>query len=345
MKYTPNRTRPCTSRGKRCLCLLLGLVALLALTGCTQQQSQPVEKTNLMLDTIVTIRFYDDSDPALLETAFDEIQRLENLLSVTVEGSDLDRLNQAAGQSWVDIAPETEEVLRLAKEYSVLSGGYFDVTSGALIDLWNIHDGEGHYPTQEELDEAMPLTDSDALLVEEGRAYLTKEGMKVNLGAIAKGYIADRVKALLLDEGVTHAALDLGRNLLLIGGKTEEEPFRIGVQDPADAAGALVGYVSVADKSVVTSGTYERYFTYEGQRYHHILDPFTGFPADNGLASVTILSDSSAQGDALSTSCLLLGQEKGLALIESLDGVEALFIDETGTMTATDGFEAVFHRE
>ena len=327
----------------RLLTLLLASVLMLSAAGCGQTQSvEPASKTNIMLDTVVTISLYDDSDRSVLDLAFDEISRLENLLSVTKEGSDLDRLNKAAGKEWVEIAPETEEVLLLAKEYTALSGRYFDVTAGPLIDLWGIHNGEGHYPTQEELEAVLPLTNSDDLLMEDGRAYLAREGMKVNLGAIAKGYIADKVKELLVENGVEHATLDLGRNVLLIGGKTDDTAFNIGIQDPNDEPGELVGAIPVTDQSVVTSGINERYFTYEGKNYHHILDPFTGFPADNGVASVTILSDSSAQGDALSTSCLLLGQEKGLELIESLNGVEALFIMTDGSMIPSSGFEADF---
>lgn len=324
---------------KKTLSLLLSFLLLLSAAGCGQEEALP-SKSNFLLDTLVTITLYDDSDPAVLELAFEEIARLENLLSVEKEGSDLDRLAKAAGKEWVEISPETEEVLRQAKESFALSDGYFDVTAGPLIDLWGIHNGEGHYPTQEELDEVLPLISSDDLLVEEGRAYLAREGMKANLGAIAKGYIADKVKELMVEQGVERAVLDLGRNVLLIGEKSENTGFLVGVQDPSQEQGSYLATLQVSDQSVVTSGTYERYFTYEGKQYHHILDPFTGFPADNGLTSVTILSDSSMQGDALSTTCLLMGLDKGLALVESLDGVEALFITEDGTMTRSSGFAA-----
>ena len=322
--------------------LLLPLLLLLCACGQTQTQDQEVptvQKTNFQMDTVVTITLYDWTDETAIDDAFKEIDRLESLLSVEKEGSDLDRLAKAAGQDWVEIAPETREVLELAKEYYTTSGGLLDVTAGPLIDLWDINNG-GHYPSREELDAVLPLINCDDLRVEEGRAYLARPDMKANLGAIAKGYIADRVKDLLVDMGVKHAVLDLGRNILLIGGKTEDAPFRIGVQDPNGDEGALLAVLSVSDKSLVTSGVYERYFEYEGTRYHHILDPDTGFPADNGLAAVSIVSDDSANGDALSTTCLLLGKEKGLALIESLPGVEALFVDGDGTMTPSSGFEA-----
>ena len=327
---------------KRYIALVLAFLCVLSAAGCSGQQAeqQTVQKTTLLMDTVVTITLYDWTDETTIDTAFQEISRLEALLSVDQEGSDLDKLAKAAGKAWVDIAPETEEVLRLAKEYFTLSHGHFDVTAGPLIDLWNIHDGEGHYPTQEELAKVLPLINSDDLLVEDGKAYLSRQGMIADLGAIAKGYIADQVKSVLEEQGVEHAVLDLGRNILLIGGKTEDTGFTVGIQDPNQAEGTLAGLIQATGKSIVTSGIDERYFTYEGKRYHHVLDPFTGFPADTGLASATILSDSSAQGDALSTTCLLLGATDGMALVESLDGVEALFITTDGEQIASSGFDA-----
>lgn len=325
---------------KKYLTLLCALVLLLVLGGCSRE-SEPVSKANFLLDTYVQITLYDDSDISVIDLAFQEITRLEDMLSVNREGSELDQLAKAAGKEWVEISPETQEVLLLAKEYTELSGGLFDVTSGPLIDLWDINNG-GHYPTQAELDTVLPLISSEDLLIEDGRAYLAREGMEANLGAIAKGYIADKVKELLLDQGVESAIIDLGRNVLLIGTKPDGSNFNVGVQDPNEAQGVLLGLASTADTSVVTSGINERYFTYEGVDYHHILDPFTGFPADNDLASVTILSTSSAQGDALSTTCLLLGVEKGMELIESLEGVEAFFIARDGSTTMSSGFAEIY---
>ena len=325
--------------------LLFPLLLLLAACGAGQEQEPAVvQRTNFQMDTVVTITLYDWTDETAIDAAFREIDRLEALLSVQKPGSDLDRLAQAAGQDWVDIAPETQEVLELAKDYFARSGGLLDVTAGPLIDLWDINNG-GHYPTSEELEAVLPLVNGEDLQVEEGRAYLARPGMKADLGSIAKGYIADRVKDLLLDLGVKHAVLDLGRNILLIGGKSDEIPFRVGVQDPNGDQGELLAVVEAANKSLVTSGVYERYFEHDGKRYHHILDPETGYPVDNGLAAVSILSDDSANGDALSTTCLLLGQEKGLALIESLPGVEALFVAEDGTLTPSSGFDAYRAKE
>jgi thiamine biosynthesis lipoprotein len=293
-----------------------------------------------MLDTIVTITLYDWTDEDTLTMAMEEIDRLERLLSVEKEGSDLYRLSEAAGEKWVNISPECQEVLTMAKEYWSLSEGHFDITAGPLIDLWSIRDGTGHYPSEEELQTTFPKISSERLQIGEGRAYLEEAGMKANLGAIAKGYIADKVKTLLVEAGVKHASIDLGRNLIFIGEKTDQSPFRVGVQSPLDERGELVQILLISGKSVVTAGINERNFEYEGVKYHHILDPFTGFPADTGVASVTIISDKSAMGDALSTTCLLLGEEKGLALIEKMPDVEALFIEKDGDKVMSSGFAA-----
>ena len=315
------------------------LLLLLLFAGCSPKQ-EPLSRTSFLLDTIVTITLYEWTDEDTLTDTMAEISRLEALLSVEQEGSDLYRLSAAAGKDWVEISPECEELLTRAKEFWRLSEGHFDITTGPLIDLWQIRDGQGHFPTDEERKAAQALISSEKLQIEEGRAYLEDAGMKANLGAIAKGYIADKVKVFLMSAGVEHGSIDLGRNILFIGGKPDGKPFRIGVQSPLDERGELAQILQASEKSIVTSGINERFFEYQGVRYHHVLDPFTGYPADTEVASVTIVSDESVVGDALSTTCLLLGEETGLALVESLPDVEALFIKKDGTQVMSSGFVA-----
>ncbi len=329
---------------------VLLMVAFLLLSACgntasdqvgQRQEEKIITDTAFKLDTVVTISIYDWEDENTIERAFYEIDRLESILSVNKEGSDLYRLYQNAGIQPVQLSDEAIDVLKATKEYSIRSEGRFDVTAGPLISLWNIHEGQGHYPTDAERQKAIKSIDYNKLLLaDDNMAFLPEPGMKVDLGAIAKGYIADRIKDLLLEEGVEHAIINLGGNVLTIGQKTDSTPFAIGIQDPKLETGNIVLAVSINDESLVSSGVYERDFEYNGTRFHHILDPFTGFPADNDLAGVTILSKSSMQGDALSTVCLLDGLEKGMALIESLDGVEAVFISKDGTITMTSGMEA-----
>ncbi len=321
---------------KRRVALLVALLLLFVGAGC-QGQKKALSRTDYLLDTVVTLTLYGAAE-ADLDAAFSEIRRLSDLLDAYAPFSDLGWLQAAAGQRFVAVSEETMELLVFAKEMYERTGGYLDVTVGPLIDLWDIQNG-GHYPTAEELSAARGLLGMDNLVLDEanGAAYLARPGMRLDLGSLAKGYIADKVKALLLSRGVKSGVIDLGRNILLIGEKPEQEPFSIGIQSP-DASGELLRVLALRDKSLVTSGTYERYFDYRGQRYHHVLDPFTGFPADRGLLAVTILSGSSLLGDALSTSCLLLGVEEGLALIDSIPEAEALFVRTDGSVITSSNF-------
>ena len=312
------------------------LLSLFLMSGC-QAQPKQLTRTDYLLDTVVTLTFYGAAAEDM-DAAFGEIRRLSDLLDAYSSDSDLGRLQAAAGREAVAVSPETMALLLFAKEMYEKTGGYLDVTVGPLIDLWDIRNG-GHYPSEGELSAALGLLGMDDLVLDEakGTAYLARPGMRLDLGALAKGYIADRVKALLLDRGVKSGVLDLGRNILLIGEKPGGTAFSIGVQSPA-SSGELLRVLSLRNKSLVTSGTYERYFEHEGKRYHHVLDPFTGFPADRGLLAVTILSDSSLWGDALSTACLLLGVDDGLALIGSIPEAEALFVLTDGTVVTSPGF-------
>ena len=320
---------------RKTIAVLLALL-LFACVAC-EAQPKPLSRTDYLLDTVVTLTLYGAGE-ADLDAAFKEIRRLSDLLDAYDPFSDLGWLQASAAREPVVMAPETMELLIFAKNIYERTGGYLDVTVGPLIDLWDIGNG-GHYPTAEELSAAQGLLGMDDLILDEanGTAYLARPGMRVDLGALAKGYIADKVKALLLDRGVNSGVIDLGRNILLIGEKPDGAPFSIGVQSPTNA-GDLLRVLALKDKSLVTSGTYERYFEHEGKRYHHVLDPFTGFPADQDLSAVTILSDSSLWGDALSTACLLLGVEKGLALVDTIPDAEALFVRTDGTVITTAGF-------
>lgn len=304
-----------------------------ALSGCTKDNR--VSKTALKLDTVVTITLYGDYDAKYIDSAFEEIDRLSALLDVNDKGSELYRLAENAGE-WIDISPETAEVLGLARDYYDLSDGYFDVTAAPLVELWNVNGG-GYFPTEDEIVDAAALVDGSQLQLDGGRARLGRSGMKADLGGIAKGYIADKVKAHLIGLGVEHAVLDLGGNVVLIGTKPDGSKYNVGVKDPLDKDGKLLMTIGGSDESMVTSGIYERYFEHEGKKYHHIIDPFTGAPSESDLAGVTIVSQSSAQADALSTACLLLGSEAALELIEKIEGAEAILVTRNGDVYKSSG--------
>ncbi len=313
----------------------MALVCLLcSLCACTAEPSLPL-RTDFALDTVVTITLYDvgtaDADDAL-SAGFAEIERLETLLSATRENSDVMRINTANGQP-VTVAEETAEVLSLAQHYAQLSEGALDITVRSASVLWDFT--AGTIPDPAVLQQAVSLIDYRGLHLDGQNVTLEKGA--IDLGGIAKGYIADRVATVLEEKGVQSALIDLGGNIVAVGDKAGQ-PFRIGIKNPL-ATDSLCAVIEKSDISVVTSGIYERGFDQGGVRYHHLLDPATGMPVQNTLASVTIVCERSADADALSTACFVMGEEWARTLIESLPDTEALFVRRDGTVSATTGLD------
>ena len=289
------------------------------------------------LDTVITITAYVE-DPQVLRDAMTECGRYEQLLSRTVEGSDAWRINHANGEP-VEVSEDMVVILRCAQAISEKSGGAFDVTIGPASTLWDFKSGEAILPDADALADAANRIDYSKLVLEDHTVTLPA-GMMIDLGAIAKGYIADQIRSYLIGRGVEHAILSFGGNVIGIGTKPDGSPWKVGIQDIDKPTGESMLVSRNNGTSAVTSGIYERGFDLDGVRYHHLLSPFTGWPVQNELASVTIFSDSSMIGDALSTTAFILGTEDGLKLIESLEGVEAVFIARDRTVTYTSGAEA-----
>ena len=317
--------------------LLLLPLLLLLLTGCTRQ-SEKQSVTGFAFDTVLTLTAYTD-DETLLTQALTKCAEYEQLLSTTVEGSDIWRLNHAGGD-WVDVSEDTAAVLTVAQEVYTLSGGAFDITLAPVSALWDFTADTPSIPAPEALEDALTRVDGSLLEVEGTRARLP-DGMSVDLGGVAKGYIADRIADFLQESGVEHALLNFGGNVRVVGDRPDSTPWTIGIQDPNGATGDLIASLTLNHGSAVTSGTYQRYFEADGVRYHHLLDPDTGYPVHNGLDSVTILCDDGGLADALSTACFVLGETDGLALVESLEGVEAAFLRTDGTLTVSTGWTDV----
>ncbi|MCD7767171.1 MAG: FAD:protein FMN transferase [Lachnospiraceae bacterium] len=335
---------------------------LLALSGnvfaaAALQANAAEEKTSstgFFLDTVVTITLYGDTDSAAMDGCFELLEQYEQMLSRTIEGSDVWNINHSAGES-TTVNEETAALIETALEYSQLTDSAFDITITPLVELWDI-DGKSELlagvtddsseesiadsliPSEEEIASALSHIDDSVVSVDENIVTLSDPEAEIDLGGIAKGYIADCLKEYLLSQGIEHALINLGGNVLTVGTKSDGSAWKIGIQEPFGESSDVIAVVACADKSVVTSGTYERYFEVDGRIYHHILDPNTGYPVDNGLTSVTILSDSSTTCDALSTACFVLGLEDGMELIESLENIEALFITEDETLYRTSGF-------
>lgn len=311
--------------------LMIAALTVLFLCGCAAKA--PLVRDGVAMDTTVRISLYDRQDPALLDECFSKIAAYDKMFSRTAPDSEISKLNTAGGAP-AALSKEVCDLLATGKVYGDLTDGALDITIAPVSSLWDFH-GET-VPDEQDVAAAVPLVDHRLLTVSETGAALPA-GMAVDVGAIAKGYAADRLADYLREQGVTSALIDLGGNIYALGEKSDA-PFVVGIRDPLDENG-LCATVQVSDLAVVTSGVYERGFTKDGVRYHHLLDPETGWPVQNGLLSVTIVCDSATEADALSTACFVMGRERGMALIENLGGVEALFVGEDGTLYPSSGLQ------
>lgn len=321
------------------------IAAALALSGLASCAGKPLERSELVLGTVCSIRILSGGSAKALDAAFERLRAIEDEMSANAEGTVVAAVNAAAGTAPVAAPADLRYVTAKALEYAGKSGGAFDPTVGPLVKLWNIGQEGERVPAQSEIAAVLPLVSYQDLVLDDaaGTIYLRRPGMRMDLGAIAKGYAADEAGKILTAKGAKAAVIDLGGNVKVIGTKPGGDAWRIGIQNPFDDRGSRLGIATLkGDYTVVTSGVYERFFLKDGIRYHHILSPFDGKPISNGLASVTIICRSSIDADALSTSAFSLGLEKGMALIESLDEIEAVFVDEQRKVYMSKGASALF---
>jgi len=319
----------------------------LVLAGCssgTEPQITPatiVERSRVSMGSEVHLTAWTADEPAALaafEAVFDEFDRLDGLMSVWKEGSEIEQLNRAAGEKPVPVGPEVREVLSMARQVSEWTEGKFDVTFGALSGLWKFdHDLDGNIPTRAAVAARLPLIDYRKLEVNEqaGTAFLTMKGMRAHLGGIGKGYAVDRGAAILRGRGLKDFMIQSGGDLYLAG-QRGDRPWRAGIQDPRGAAGSIFAAMDLTDSAFSTSGDYERSFMKDGRRYHHIIDPDLGEPA-RGSRSVTIVTPRAVVADGLSTGVFILGPEKGMALIERLQGVEGVIVTSSNNLLVSSG--------
>ena len=311
----------------RFMSMLVTTAVCLSLLGCRAgMNTDYIKSTVVALDTVVTITLYDTKDQAVLDRAVSLCTDYEKLFSRTLPESDVYRINHSNGKP-VKVDPQTLLLIKEALTYCDMTEGAVDITIAPVKELWDFSGSENPLlPDEVFLTNALSHVDYHCITYDEEAltVTLTDQDAQIDLGFIAKGYIADRIKDYLISAGVKSAIIDLGGNVLAIGEKPDGTAFSIGIQTPFEDS--VITVLSTRDSSVVTAGVYERCFTIDGVLYHHILDTKTGYPVSNELLSVTILSDSSMEGDALSTTCLILGSEKAKNLLEGMDGIDAIMI-------------------
>lgn len=366
-KQTSYKENRIYKTGRRRLIKLSALAALFAVmiisqTACSGTQAEPVMDDGYFLDTICSVSIYRIEDEngkvqdaskmkeeaeAAIEESFDLCKDLEDKLSRTRKDSDISRLNSADGE-WTEVSDDTIDILSRGLECSINSDGDFDITIGGVTKLWDFHASaeEAKLPDEEELAEAVKHVGFNDLEISGNKVRLKDPDTEVDLGGIAKGYIGDRMTDLLEEKGVVSATINLGGNVICIGGKTDDDDFVIGVEAPFSDRTDIIGKIDVRDKTLVTSGIYERKIEVDGKLYHHILDSSTGMPVDSELTAVTLVADKglSADLDAASTICLIKGYDDALKYLEEdmPDGVEGVFVFKNGDIKATPGagFEA-----
>lgn len=324
---------------KKLSCLILSTVlitaCILPLTGCGTDLTltTPISITDYKLNTYVQISSYTNVNKSIILEAISLCDHYEHIFSRTLAASELYKVNNKETSI---ISDELYELIETGLEYSRLSDGAFDITIGSVSRLWDFTSDSPSVPDTSLISNALEYVDYTKVTLNTdtaGTHYIDMpDGFCIDLGAVAKGYIADKIKTFLVDNGVKSAIINLGGNVLCIGEKKKNTDFTIAVKKPFSDTGEYMERLNINDSSVVSSGTYERYFySGDGTFYHHILNPKTGYPYESELCDVTIISHESTTGDCLSTTCFVLGADKGMELIESLDGIEAIFMKNDGT--------------
>lgn len=328
---------------------ILVLIVLLALTaGCTETKT--IQKSETVMDTVVTLSARGDNAEAAVDESLARLRELEGLASATIPTSDVARLNDAAGNGeWVRLSPEIFHLLEVSQEYSERSQGAWDVTAGPLIKLWGIGTDAARVPTDAEVQAARALVGYRRLQLDAATssARLLDEGMSIDLGGIAKGLAVDEVRKIYEEQGIEDGLINLGASSMYALGQNERGgEWRVGVRHPRGAADSVLAVVSLSGEALSTSGDYERYIEQDGVRYHHIIDPRTGYPARSGAISDTVvvdgeLADAGMLSDLLTTTVFILGAEQGTAFIDSLPaGVSGMVTTEQRCIYPAHGFDA-----
>lgn len=324
---------------------LLLLVLALACASCADPvpARHPVERSRLAMGSQLRVLVWTTSDAtagAAIEQVFREFARLESLLSVWQPGSDVVRINDAAGREPVAVSRDTLAVLEAAAQASEWTGGKFDITFGALADIWKFdHDQDNRVPDQQAIAARLPLVDHRRVQVDRaaGTAFINQPGTRIHLGGIGKGYGVDRAAAILRERGFADFLIQSGGDLY-VAGRNGVTAWTLGIADPRGPAGGSFATVDLGDGTLSTSGDYERFFIKDGIRYHHLIDPDRGTPA-TGARSVTIVTDSAMLADVLSTGVFILGPAEGMALVERLPKVEGVIVTAGNQVLVSSGLK------
>lgn len=324
---------------KKAICAIITVIPLLLGFGCVKSGSVYYSKTFFAMDTVMEITIYNEREERANELfliCYDEILRQENLFSVSIAASDISKVNASGGES-VTLSPETVSLIEKAVSVSELTGGAFDITVYPAVKLWGFYGSEYNVPNREEIADVLVFIGYKNIGFTGG--VKIREGMGLDLGGIAKGYLGDSLKSLLEKNGVKSAVISLGGNITLVGDKPDKKPWNVAVRSPFSQDEYICSLSVSGGYCVVTSGAYERYFEKDGKTYHHILDPKTCCPAQSDLASVTVIGEDGGLCDALSTALFVMGSEKALAFLSEREDLLYVLALEDGEIIMSEAIK------
>ena len=321
--------------------IFIGLI-LIFITG--NNKKSYIVREFYSLGTSNQLKAYGKKATKAIEESIIKVCEIDNKMSVFKEESEISKISINAGNKPQIVSNDTYYVIQKAIKYCTLSEGAFDITIKPIVALWGIGKEGQQIPSSNEINEKLKTVNyKDIVLDKNDRSiFLKNKKQEIDVGGIAKGYAADEVKNVMIKNGIKSALINLGGNILAIGTKIDGTPWSVGIQDPFKTRGEFVLIISVINKSVVTSGNYERYFEVEGKRFHHIINPSTGYPSESDIVGATIISDNSIDGDGLSTGVYIMGVQKAIKLIEEIEGVDAILITKSKEIYATSGMKGKF---
>lgn len=324
--------------------ILSALISMKVISQKNNKNQEVLSMQTYILGTVIQLRATGKKSKVAIDKAIKRLYEIDDKMSVFKNNSDISKINKSAGIRPEKVSEDTYYVIKKAIQYAHLSQGAFEPTIRPLVKLYNFGNEGTRIPSKEEINKALKLVNyKDVIINDENKSIMLRnKDQSLDLGAIAKGYAADEVKRIFEGYGIKSAIIDLGGNIYALGKKADNTSWNIGIQNPLGSTGQYLGVLGVSNKSVVTSGNYERYFEEDGKRYHHIINPKTGYPCENGIISTTIISDYSIDGDGLTTCGYVMGLKYGFKLIENTRGVDAIFITSDRKVYVTSGIRDKF---
>lgn len=320
-----------------CVMALVCLV-LMTVTGCGSTPISEKETAEIFaMDTIMDLTVYGESASELLTEARQLVQKYEGLFSVNTRTSDVAKLNQSSGRA-VQVSPETYELIQKSIEISKKTEGLFDISIYPLVRAWGFTKEEYRVPEPEELGRLLEKVDASKIRLEPDNRVTLPEGMEIDLGGIAKGYLSQKLTELFQEGGAQAAVVSLGGNVQTFGKKPDGTPFMVGITDPSDGTSVL-GTIRIGEKAVITSGSYQRYFEKNGKVYHHIIDKRTGAPAQSDLTSVTVIGEDGVTADSLATALFVMGKERAVQFAASHPEIQLVLVDTESQVWTSEGIE------